>query len=87
MRFHTLLPKTGPWRVYAWSNGRTGFGNTVQVEVKAADGAVSPAEWGQSLNAGRWMLLGTFWFNDTEEAEVKILHSDAGMLSADAVRF
>lgn len=86
-RFHKQLPATGPWRVYVWHNGRIAFGNEVQVEVKTAGGTIANAKMPQQVYAAYWMLVGTYWFDSNEEAEVKILHNDSGMLSADAVRF
>lgn len=86
-RFHTLLPASGPWKVFVWHNGRAGFCDDAQAVVKVADGDLSTVTVAQNGSAGQWMMLGTYWFNNTEEAEVKLLHNDSGMLSADAVRF
>ncbi len=86
-RFHTVLPVSGPWKVFVWHNGRGGFGNEVGVITKAAGGETSSAKMAQHVYAGQWMLLGTYWFDSTEEAEVKISHNITGPLSADAVRF
>src|SRR5215207_2799067 len=36
-RFHTALPETGIWQVYVWNNGRSGFGDAVNVKVTHAD--------------------------------------------------
>lgn len=86
-RFHTLLPVSGPWKVFVWHNGRTGFGNEVDAVVKAAGGELSASKVAQHVYSGQWMLLGTYWFDSAEEAEVKICHNNSGSLSADAVRF
>ena len=86
-RFHTALPTSGPWRVFVWHNGRAGFGNEIDAVVKVAGGELSTSVLAQNGNAGQWILLGTYWFDSAEEAEVKILHNDGGSLSADAVRF
>ena len=86
-RFHTLLPVSGPWKVFVWHNGRTGFGNVVDAVVKAAGGEFSTSKMAQHTYSGQWMLLGTYWFDSAEEAEVKLCHNNSGSLSADAVRF
>ena len=86
-RFHTLLPVSGPWKVFVWHNGRTGFGNEVDAVVKAAGGEFSTSKMAQHTYSGQWMLLGTYWFDSAEEAEVKLCHNNSGSLSADAVRF
>ena len=86
-RFHTQLPVSGPWKVFVWHNGRTGFGDEVNIVTKVGGGETPTVTVGEHVYAGQWMLVGTYWFEHAEEAEVKIVHNDAGSLSADAIRF
>lgn len=88
-RFHTFLPKTGPWRVFIWHNGLggTGFADNPVATIISADPAPALVEWNSRGSAGEWRQLGVFRFDSTIEAEVKLPHNDTGKISADAIRF
>ncbi len=86
-RFHTQLPKSGPWQVFVWNNGRAGFAHAAQVSITHGDAAPTPVFMDQTVSLGQWVLAGTFWFDATKEAEVRLDHNDTGLLSANAVRF
>lgn len=87
-RFYTTLPKSGPWQVFLWRNGRTsGAPNEATVSITHADTAPSSVRFEGGGSTGEWVLAGVYWFDSTKQAEVKILHDDTGLLAVDAVRF
>ncbi len=87
-RFYTTLPKSGPWQVFLWRNGRSsGAPNEATATITHADTAPSNVRFDGGGSTGEWVLAGVYWFDSAKEAEVKILHDDTGLLAVDAVRF
>lgn len=87
-RFYTTLPKTGPWQVFIWKNGRSsGAPNEATARITHADINPSDVRFDGGGSTGEWVLAGVYWFETSKQAEVKVIHDDTGILGVDAVRF
>jgi len=86
-RWTPQLPRAGSYRVYAWWGGAaSSLDPAVQFVVKSAGGFFTNVV-NQKLNAGQWVLLGTYDFAANCEEFVSLRPSGTGLAVADAVRF
>jgi alpha-tubulin suppressor-like RCC1 family protein len=90
VRFTTVLPRAGNYRVYEWHPfGPSSFSSALPHYVTHEAGT-NLITVNQTINPGRWNLLGTFRFTPGIPASVRITAavSESGRsAAADAIRF
>jgi PKD repeat protein len=86
--WHANLPATGKYQVYMWWSSYDSRSSNAPVSITHSTGT-SNINVDQSINGGKWNLLGTYTFSSANGGTVKLTAPDPAPVSycADAVRF
>src|SRR5262249_24723851 len=86
-RWTPFLPVTGLYKVYAWWPSAANRAVSVPYRIRYKYGITTvTVNQRDAMLAGRWHLLGTFWFEAGNSGYVEV-SGENGRASADAVRF
>jgi len=75
--FYPVLPATGQYNVYAWWPAAAGNANNVPINVATAS-ETRRVTVNQQQQGGRWVLLGTFVFNEVPVASDRCMYDAFG---------